>query len=640
MNRRQLLGGASASALLITLARGQPVPLGGPVGYQTFPPGPLLGANQGAAPGNSPTLDLSFMNPGVLDPRITFTRASTGTYFDSTGTMQTAGLNLAIPSTNWYANATVSTTTNGTTQNAGIAPNGTNTAMLAVPSGTSGAHQWFQIFAGAVSTTYTQSIYAKAAGYNYLFLGLGNTGFGANATFATFDLINGVVSSQTGSGVNATIQAVGNGWYRCSISGTSPASGVPPYVGDIRVSSTNNGNAPFVGDMVSGLLLWGSQIEFGPVATQYAPTTTVANSSPRWDYDPVTLQLRGLLLEDQRTNTITQSGNLGIAPWAPSANGASAAPTVTANNITAPDGTLSAARIVMPAVAAGANASFVYNISGAGGGVQNTCSIWLRGAVGGETVNLFFTNFTTYFHSTLALTTAWRRLSVVGTPAAGGWAFGIGTDMRDATQTPNAAQTFYAWGAQVEAGAFPTSYIPTTAAAVTRARDACSVPVANITGYDATKGSLFIEYNLVGFNMTFNAPVQLVGSNAGTDYISVDEMTTAGSTPSLANIAGVSDAVGGTVLTTGNYGALGSVTALAGTIQKGASAWALSTSMAGAHNGINTLSATGSATSLPTVANLTIAGGMHFQNQLSLWARRVVYWPRALSAAEMQQVTT
>ena len=36
------------------------------------------------------TLDLSFMIPGTLDPRITFTRASTATYTDATGTMQTA----------------------------------------------------------------------------------------------------------------------------------------------------------------------------------------------------------------------------------------------------------------------------------------------------------------------------------------------------------------------------------------------------------------------------------------------------------------------------------------------------------------------------------------------------------------------
>ena len=41
-----------------------------------------------APPGK--TLDLSFMTPGTLPSGVTFTRASTATYFDSTGTMQTA----------------------------------------------------------------------------------------------------------------------------------------------------------------------------------------------------------------------------------------------------------------------------------------------------------------------------------------------------------------------------------------------------------------------------------------------------------------------------------------------------------------------------------------------------------------------
>ena len=39
------------------------------------------------------TLDLSFMTPGTLDPRITFTRASTATYTDFNGVTQTAGVN-------------------------------------------------------------------------------------------------------------------------------------------------------------------------------------------------------------------------------------------------------------------------------------------------------------------------------------------------------------------------------------------------------------------------------------------------------------------------------------------------------------------------------------------------------------------
>ena len=43
--------------------------------------------------GGPPSLDLSFMTPGSLDGRITFTRASTATYFDVTGTLQTATAN-------------------------------------------------------------------------------------------------------------------------------------------------------------------------------------------------------------------------------------------------------------------------------------------------------------------------------------------------------------------------------------------------------------------------------------------------------------------------------------------------------------------------------------------------------------------
>jgi hypothetical protein len=40
-----------------------------------------------------PTLSLDFMQPGTLDPRITFTRASSATYTDASGVIQTAATN-------------------------------------------------------------------------------------------------------------------------------------------------------------------------------------------------------------------------------------------------------------------------------------------------------------------------------------------------------------------------------------------------------------------------------------------------------------------------------------------------------------------------------------------------------------------
>jgi hypothetical protein len=54
---------------------------------------PRAGQAAGLAGGPPASLDLSFMTPGSLDGRITFTRASTAAYFDAAGTLQTATTN-------------------------------------------------------------------------------------------------------------------------------------------------------------------------------------------------------------------------------------------------------------------------------------------------------------------------------------------------------------------------------------------------------------------------------------------------------------------------------------------------------------------------------------------------------------------
>jgi hypothetical protein len=341
---------------------------------------------------------------------------------------------------------------------------------------------------------------------------------------------------------------------------------------------------------------------------------TAVINAPRWDYDPVTHATRGLLIEEARTNTTSNSGNLAAASW--TLNGSGTLPAVTANNVIAPDGTLAGARIVMPAVSAGANAFVMANVGV--GTVQTAFSIWLRGAVGGEIVNIFTTNFVAYSHITAVLSTAWQRFSFTATPASGGQGFGIGTDMRDATQTPSAAQTFYAWGAQSEAGAFPTSYIPTTAASVTRSADLASMPTA--AWFSAANGTYQAEFTPNG--VAAGLPI-IISGNAGSPTIATgaDSRLTAG----IRSGASVFSAIGPLyTFGAGNKAAFAYLSGASNAAVNGASFGPSATA----------LSVTG------TVVEFGSDGVTPGNNALNGYIRRVRYWPRVLTNAELQSVTT
>ena len=308
-----------------------------------------------------------------------------------------------------------------------------------------------------------------------------------------------------------------------------------------------------------------------------------ATNAPRFDYDPATLQLKGVLLEDASTNLVLQSGNLADAAW--SGNGiTSALPVVTANQTAAPDGTLTAARIVYPAVSAAGAASGVYQ------GVALTASsyafsVWLKGSAGGE--QLYLGTLGGIFASAprITLTTQWRRFThITGTFPAGTSFFQIGTDLRDGTQTSTPGGTVYAWGAQVELN-YGSSYIPTTSAPVTRAGDAPRYPVAAVVGFGQTQGTLMHEYILEGAVIGFGALAQFVKLGAeGSDYASVDELTTiSGSTTTNPTLGQASVVVGGTAASA-NYTTVQHV--LAGPVHKGAIAWSVGTVIRAAHDGV------------------------------------------------------
>ena len=113
--------------------------------------------------------------------------------------------------------------------------------------------------------TVTTSIFAKAGERTWIFL----LDAGA-AKGCYFNLTNGTLGTQTSTG--ASITAVGNGWYRCTVT-----SAVAAAASQIRILlATDNGVVSYTGDNTSGAFLFGGQTEVGAFPTSYIPTTTSA----------------------------------------------------------------------------------------------------------------------------------------------------------------------------------------------------------------------------------------------------------------------------------------------------------------------------------------------------------------------------
>ncbi len=225
--------------------------------------------------------------PLTTDGQLTFTRASTATRVNASGLIESVAsgvprldyqgstcpkLLLEPQRTNsvlyseQFENGVWARYSTGTvTTNSAISPDGTLDADLFVPNTTNYQHSIEQNM-GTTSGTITMSVYAKASGYNWLVLNayVGGT----KNTF--FDLQNGVIGT-IASGVTASIQSAGNGWYRiiCTVAG-----GANTY---ISLSPTTANNVlSFAGNGTSGILLWGAQVETGAYATSYIPTTSAA----------------------------------------------------------------------------------------------------------------------------------------------------------------------------------------------------------------------------------------------------------------------------------------------------------------------------------------------------------------------------
>ena len=182
-----------------------------------------------------------------------------------------------------FTTAPWGTTSSTVNLNVTTAPDGTSTASSLISTATT-ASQRLDAQTTVTNTNINWSIYVKANGYNYVSLSVAD-GSGSNYVAATYNLSTSVVtqSSAAGSGnavLNTSIASVGNGWYRCSVSGYFPSVTITHQMISLTTSATptygSYGLFSITGDGTSGIYIWGSQCEYGSVASSYTPTTTTA----------------------------------------------------------------------------------------------------------------------------------------------------------------------------------------------------------------------------------------------------------------------------------------------------------------------------------------------------------------------------
>lgn len=235
----------------------------------------------------------SFVNLLPSDP-ISFTRASSATYFDANGVMQTAasgerrythdpatleplGLLIEEQRTNLATYSDDLLNTGWTTNRASIVNNGDGWFKLTCDTTSANSH--FLTKSGVTkspSTSYVKSIEAKQGGGafgRYLYMQTNTFVDWVTDGSAIFDLQDGVVVSSTLPIGSYGIQSVGGGAYKCWImSTTEPTITASEWQFEMSDGVDNS----FDGDGSSYIYLRRPQIEAGSFPTSYIPTTNAA----------------------------------------------------------------------------------------------------------------------------------------------------------------------------------------------------------------------------------------------------------------------------------------------------------------------------------------------------------------------------
>jgi hypothetical protein len=396
---------------------------------------------------------------------LSFTRASDGTRINSAGLVEVCPWNL-IQQSETFDNAIWNLYYGTITSNSQTAPNGTLTADT-LTSSTQQYSGIYQSLGTLPTNVYTYSIYVKAGTNNFF----GMLGQGTGSQIAIFNLSTGVVSSISNLD-SASIENVGNGWYRCQIQKTGVGVEMLIFSSNIANSTPTASGTVFI---------WGAQTNIGSTAKPYFPTTDRLNV-PRLTYQNGGGGCPSLLLEKQSTNLLIYSEQFD--QW--STNG-----TTTANAGISPDGTQNADRLNYTS----GNIYWLDASINVTNGVSYTYSLYVKPTSVGNQFRFYLDGA---FNDSTVITTDssdWKRYTWTFTASATG-----SINPHVLLGYGYSSQSILAWGAQLEASSYPTSYISTTSASATRVADACSkTGISSLIGQ--TEGVLFADFStFVGAN--------------------------------------------------------------------------------------------------------------------------------------------
>jgi hypothetical protein len=369
--------------------------------------------------------------------------------------------------------------------------------------------------------------------------------------------------------------------------------------------------------------------------------TSAAVDEARFDYDPSTLAAQGLLIEESRTNSIRNNTMVGAVAGTPGTlptNWSVSGGTGLTREIVG-TGTFNGVTYIDIKLSGSSSASFldIYfettNGIAAVNGQTWSAAYWVQVVAGSLTnvssVNLAALQFdsvpaalgsTTNGTTSASIGSTWQRITRTHTTnnaatayirpyIAMGLSTGVAIDITLRIGLP-----------QLELGAFATSVIPTTTTALTRSADVALVNTLS-PWFNATEGTLFAESS-VNYTVpaTFFPLAASLNDNSSNNRIEVGYLTTV--------VAGFEVSVGG-VFQAGLY------PSTVAQVRRTAGAYAANDFAVSLNGSAPTTDTSGS---IPSVTRLAL--GTRTSGGTVIHLRRITYYPRRLSNADLQTITT